>query len=870
MDVSGIAERLVAGASRVSSVLFLGAGVGKRVGLPDWKDLLEKLATVSARYGDDETAAVIRRRTAEGRFLEAASAYKTASIPEGELLRELASPFVAVPDAKSLARISSLVQLPVSAIVTTNYDQTIHRALTEAKVFTRSVELDDDSLRGAHLSTEFFVARLHGRAERPSSMVLDRADYDSLGRNRTYLDFLLDVFQRRTCIFIGFSFLDPAIDRVLRTLEEKFGRELPGLHLALVPESASSLRDRLLRLNIETVTYSEDDGHRALWQAVRLASDQLGSLPRGSEDAGFADGENLPRLLAFAYAGVQTEQQRESVIDLVLDGLVLAAVEQRPAPRMDLIERVSRSLRLDRGEAESKIDQSLGRLAARGRLRIDEGVFALVQVQETSLADEVLALAENVVDRLAVRGLWAERDSCTGTVSMVLEHLFIARAWDVAAHYAGANVGLGKDLRKAAESSLERVAAELDADSRASIASAVMDLLWRPEPRQLPILSRIGRAAFGLQLLLSSPRQALLREHAIPQLIYLDANVVLPAITRGHPFQEAYSGALSQLGEAAREMAGKCEVVVGWEFLNEIVSHRALAVRLVKELNLDDEKELRDHVLLLGPANTNVFVGAFAIAPSAEGRRLSFSEFLAKFAPYTNEVELSAFLQRQGVQTTHLRKSLNSEEKYWSLTSTLSAAYSREAKPYTRAKDPILIEHEAAQMARLREDLERGERPLFVSADGAMIRVLRTEDQTRDLAQVSISPLGLVATVDVIVGLAPEDRSLARLSWAPGHLEPEAKLFDYFVAQGIRNYHEGIGMGLEEAARHVSRIAVNESKARGLSLFPSDPADAQKSKTRLDQYEDQFFQHWREALEKQRSEPPPQIPRTARRPGEGR
>jgi len=69
------------------TILFAGAGVGKRANLMDWHEYMEYLAVTAANY-EVETAGLIRKRTGQDRLPEAARLFKICSdIPEGERRR---------------------------------------------------------------------------------------------------------------------------------------------------------------------------------------------------------------------------------------------------------------------------------------------------------------------------------------------------------------------------------------------------------------------------------------------------------------------------------------------------------------------------------------------------------------------------------------------------------------------------------------------------------------------------------------------------------------------------------------------------------------------------------------------------------------
>jgi len=51
----------------------------------------------------------------------------------------------------------------------------------------------------------------------------------------------------------------------------------------------------------------------------------------------------------------------------------------------------------------------------------------------------------------------------------------------------------------------------------------------------------------------ASPRQSLFKSHALPQRVYFDASVLLPAIVPGHPFNKLYRETVDRLIKAASQ-----------------------------------------------------------------------------------------------------------------------------------------------------------------------------------------------------------------------------------------------------------------------------------------------------------------------------
>jgi hypothetical protein len=79
----------------------------------------------------------------------------------------MAAPFLKRIAADKRKLLDPLFALPVTAAVTTNYDRVLHDGFSKTHDETPvPLELDDHTLKNGALRTEFFVARIHGRAGR--------------------------------------------------------------------------------------------------------------------------------------------------------------------------------------------------------------------------------------------------------------------------------------------------------------------------------------------------------------------------------------------------------------------------------------------------------------------------------------------------------------------------------------------------------------------------------------------------------------------------------------------------------------------------------------------------------------------------------
>ncbi len=112
-----------------SPVLFAGAGVSARAGIPTWESYLDHLARLAGRY-DPLTAQIMVGRIGEGELLNAASYYFLCKkIPIAEKYANLAFPL----KSGNATSISALALLPFSACITTNYDRSLHDAYAASR-----------------------------------------------------------------------------------------------------------------------------------------------------------------------------------------------------------------------------------------------------------------------------------------------------------------------------------------------------------------------------------------------------------------------------------------------------------------------------------------------------------------------------------------------------------------------------------------------------------------------------------------------------------------------------------------------------------------------------------------------------------------
>lgn len=179
-------------ARRGRLVLFVGAGVSAGAGLPQWTTLLEQLAAnLDLPVEEMKSLGALDRATVIATALErehrSVGDAVAAQIPDG--------PY-------SLAH-SLIATLPVTEVITTNYDRRLEDAAVDCgRPFT---VLDSAPLAAA----DRWLLKLHGSVTKPDDIVLTREDYLGYGQRRAALRGIVQAMLiTRHMLFVGFGMSD--------------------------------------------------------------------------------------------------------------------------------------------------------------------------------------------------------------------------------------------------------------------------------------------------------------------------------------------------------------------------------------------------------------------------------------------------------------------------------------------------------------------------------------------------------------------------------------------------------------------------------------------------------------------------------------
>lgn len=832
-------------------VLFAGAGVSARAGLPIWHTYLKHLAKVADKY-EPLVGQLIRKRIDSNLLLQAADAYTgCVEIPEGERLKQLSEPFAA--GKYSSHNLLPLVTLPFDFVVTTNYDRSIHDACTEARKTAKVAELNDSTLAHAAYWEDFFIARVHGRGEVPGSIVLDSSSYRSLDKSAEYADFLHRTFTRRSCLFVGFSFLDPAIDNILSFIAEK--GVYPKLHYALVPRSKDPLAEKMSKYNIQVLSYDDSAGHDFIWNVFE-AMGQRGGIAEPTRPSRTFD--TAKRLLAVCYAGAKMESQGVALRHLVVQGIVLSALDKGTTSVNGLTEDLRKYLPVDRDRSEMLVADALNVLSEKKLcLREGDAVILVEDLSRKISTSPVELLVKGIINRLVVRNAFEVKPEVQVAISHIAEETMILRGFDLGAEFAGAEPWSELDPTTTIEHAIDRHLPEYWSDKKELIAKAFVDLLRRPEPSEELALAELGRLSFGIEVVLRAGRSTMY-SLSLPEIVYLDANVLMPAIVVGHPYRNLYSDAIRKIQHASRKGNQATRVVVADVFLEEVIKHRQIAIDVVHELGLENLERLRKPITYYGSEDVNVFIGAYStwLASEPAKENATFQAFLAETAAYSNQKELETFLEANGIEVLSTQALTDKEvASYADAADRLLAAYQalEVEEKRLRGKALVLKKHEARQMAILERDVARGLRSIFVTADHRLKKAVG-KGEFVEVDHLLLSHRNLVQLVDLLIGLDLDPSSLTRLLWTVQIADDKAALKEYLISRALRHYDAAMLLKMNDLLDAYVQKTVREAKLENIELLSKGTKARIKTTKFLDRAEEHLFTELADEVRKLKDE----------------
>lgn len=194
--------------------IFAGAGLSIASGYVDWKRLLAPICK-------------LMRVDNGGDLTEIAQFYKDKYGRQG-LNNILFKEFSKIP--KNNENIQILAKLPISDYWTTNYDDVIEVELKRRGKIVHKIEFQD-SFKYHNPQSDVTLYKMHGDREHPDNIVLTKEDYQEYDKKRGLFTRLLAVeLVRKSFLFIGFSFNDPNLERILSMAKSSVDSSIISKH----------------------------------------------------------------------------------------------------------------------------------------------------------------------------------------------------------------------------------------------------------------------------------------------------------------------------------------------------------------------------------------------------------------------------------------------------------------------------------------------------------------------------------------------------------------------------------------------------------------------------------------------------------------
>jgi hypothetical protein len=818
-------------------VVIAGAGVSREAGLPLWPSALAEIADRLDQLGHKAKAAVMREDAADGRYLQAAEQLYLAKLTEDERDAVLQGVF----NKKSIptARLTALAATPCLGFVSTNYDLSLMRACPPGATPLTTFGREPADLSAVRTTKDRFFLRLHGRIEVPSTVVLAQRHYEALVHDAAYKELFHWVFNQDS-IWFGFSFADPAFTRMLAVLAAASGHRVRRRSFALLSQNPEPLLARLLEeAGIKVLPYSSADQHAEGWSLVSHANSSAPHV------AAYDLAESALRSkLAYVLAHLRLHKDRvtrtEVLAVVALDAIQRQLATKGSAPCDEIVDNLIEDLVFPQDQRAVLLaavrllisDKRLEEIAGQVRLPAtpppadqtgskagfgDSGTLS-------ELATSVLARA-SMRYNVRVNDLTRTRAAITEVITRVLVADGLAIGHQLFRGHA-----LDEDRVDTVVASAIRSLGSRDRSLVVGFADAIQHLLTAPDVKDEQLLDEANAACLTLSLLFTDPAIIAVAESALNRTVFLDTSILLPWICDGHVAAPFYSQIIGGLANFLPRVARG--------YLNEVVSHRKIALDLHSQHGLSDMTRLEEYARFARVEGMNAFLGGWS-GLVASGRHETFKDYLARVAPYTDEVGAAKHLEGMGVQIFDLPRAdvdMPTRER-------VESEITRYLREQNRPREPLVVRHDADMLAFLADRIEPADKAaLFITADRALLRAVSGfPSGLRDVLGSVWLPHQAASAVELAGRSRGHMRGFSRTLWNL-RVNDAARLREFYIDRILLEYEPALAQDIQVV---VDQIVDEVTRSGRLVAGADDPSSGRTSLEgfrALDQFEPRFHQ----------------------------
>ena len=236
-------DKIVSEIEKGNLSVFIGAGVSTASGYVDWNGLMKPIIEqLGVNPNIDLSLAA--------QFYE--NKYYRHNISK-LIYEEFNKP------AKANSVLKLLGSMPISSYWTTNYDSLIEDTLSNAPVSkTVEVILKKEDFKFHKNNCEATVYKMHGDKDSPDEAIITKNDYEVYDMKREVFTKALSVeLITNTFLFIGFSFSDPNLERILNVVKHTFDEKHQKIHYCFMRKVQKDDYDNLEK-------YGQDINYQSL------------------------------------------------------------------------------------------------------------------------------------------------------------------------------------------------------------------------------------------------------------------------------------------------------------------------------------------------------------------------------------------------------------------------------------------------------------------------------------------------------------------------------------------------------------------------------------------------------------------------------
>ena len=236
-DIRFLAEELEKG----KLVVFVGAGVSKNSGLPEWEELIKNYAD----YRGIKEFTSKQFLTIPEEVFERYGSLKYYEIAEKRFSGKY------VPN--SIHRI--LKKMKLTYIITTNYDTLIEDEIKNLQIVSKDEDLP-------YTNSNRMLIKMHGDFEN-KNIVLKKSDYDNYEKNFQLISTLVKgLFTTNTVLFIGYSYSDTNVQQIMNWIKEILKEETRKAFLVEFTkedDKEEENSEQINRISLKLLTKNNDE-----------------------------------------------------------------------------------------------------------------------------------------------------------------------------------------------------------------------------------------------------------------------------------------------------------------------------------------------------------------------------------------------------------------------------------------------------------------------------------------------------------------------------------------------------------------------------------------------------------------------------------